>query len=175
MSKLFAISKRLQRAAFAGVLFASLMKIMHWKLGNELFLFAILLLVLASLVNFLTNPSRSYGHWAGAVSLVAFGLLYFRIEALEFAETYLMIIAGAGVLLWQWDVGMDDGLMGNFLPFAPNQSILSRVLWISSTITIVIGALFKIMHWEYGNVLLIVGMAAAAIATVLPYIMRNEG
>ncbi|MBT6235831.1 MAG: hypothetical protein HOI49_07065 [Bacteroidetes bacterium] len=37
-----------------------------------------------------------------------------------------------------------------------------------------IGATIKVMHWPYGNTILIVGMGLAALAAVLPYVSENE-
>jgi len=174
MTKLHAISKSLQRVAIAAIIFSALMMIMHWKYNGDILFYSQILFVLSSIVNLLTAPSKTYGHWAGLLALLLTSIYYLNLDFLLFLDSYLLILGGICGFIWYWDIGMERSLMGNFLPFAPNQSILSRVLWISSTITIVMGALFKIMHWEYGNALLIVGMVVAAIGAVLPYVRGTE-
>ena len=174
MTKLHAIAKRVQLISQAAMLVGAILMILHWSYGRDIVFFSGALFYCTIIICLLTAKPKSYGHWAGIAATLLFGLFYLRIESLDPYNNYIIVIFSICGLLWYWDVGMEDGLISSRLPFNISGNSTTTSIWVGSTILIVLGALFKIMHWEYANVLLFTGMLLAAGNVIYTFFPKKE-
>ena len=167
MQKIRAISKSAQRLSYAGLIIGALILIMHWPGGRDVVRFFQVLFFLSSIGCLLTATPKSYGHWAGILGLIAYALYMLNIQSILFADTYLLGMTALCGFTWYWDVGMEENIENGIAPFFALSAIKGATLYLAGVLFVITGSLFKIMHWPYADMLLIVGMVAIAIQLIL--------
>ncbi|PCJ66288.1 MAG: hypothetical protein COA58_05800 [Bacteroidetes bacterium] len=167
MKKLPTVLKTAQRISIVFIILGALCMIQHWPYGRETVYYSKIAFLLFTLAIFSFKKEKTYGHWASLVGLLSYLIYLLDIEALHFADYYLLVITGGAFVIWYWDIGMDQDFFPMRLSTNPSEGRLLNLLKIISVGTVVIGALFKIQHYPRADLLLIIGMVSTAVLMLI--------
>ena len=173
MRKTLALSKSIQRLSIAGLIIGALLMILHWPYGREIAYYAKITLIASSFIHLLVTPSKSYGHWTGIIALSSYTIYFYGFESLLFADNYLLILAGIGSIIWYWDVGTEQNKLAIFGPVFGTPFAKKDFVYFLAAAVILIGALFKIMHYPLADTLLIFGLGLIVLQMIRMVITKE--
>ncbi len=166
--------------AILGVLF----KLMHWYGGAILLVTGCLGIAIFYSLRFSQKKDRSFLDHAKLFVLLSF-LLHYSFNVFHWPYGYLFtILAQFGLLLLliayvcevfylREGTAETEEKKGSKIIF---QKRITRILQGLGTITIIAGALLKILHWEVyfvtGNMLLFIGLSVTAVVILLPLLEK---
>jgi hypothetical protein len=106
-------------------------------------------------------------HFRTILLWLAFVLLisqyFITFEHYTFAIIFRLVPSGILLLWFFLSVFIKDRIKINPKNISRFNLLLIQVLRPLASITIVLGAIFKILHWPYGNLLLIIGIGFMAL------------
>ncbi len=168
------------RASIAILLVGALFKTMHWSGASVLLLTGGIGIAIFYSLRFLQKNPKSFLDYTKLFLLLSFLLHYtFRVFHLAYGYLFTMgtqlglllfLIAYVREVLYPKENTLE--VEGTQASKTVNRKGVSTLLYGLSAIGIIVGALLKILHWEFyfitGNMLLFVGLLAAAIAVLFP-------
>ncbi|TMM58355.1 hypothetical protein FEE95_02690 [Maribacter algarum] len=169
------------RLSIAVAILGILFKIMHWPYPGVLLLTGTLGIAIFYSLRFSQKHPKTLLDYSKLFLLIAFLFHYkFKVFHLAYGYIFTTIMQVAFVLLisahirevWFLDTDADtDEIDSPSVKSKPRQRALSYLLYSLAGIGIFMGYFFKILRWEFGfingNVLLTIGLLAAAITVLL--------
>jgi len=160
--------------AILGILF----KLMHWPYGWVLLVAGIVGLAIFYSVHFYTKSPKRLFDYTKLILLISFLIHYaIRVFHLQYGYIFRLVFQATLILtiiLYVKDVLIPPNSTEENTPKKRKQAInsgISYLLYGIATLGILIGAQFKILHWEFGgvtgNTLLVVGLLAVVVALLL--------
>ncbi len=167
------------RISIALALLGILFKIMHWPFPGVLLFVGVTGIVIFYSIQFFQKQPKTLLDYSKLALLISF-LIYYLLQVLHLPYSYIFRIATqialvVFIILYIRHVlflrgSMDDGL-SNETKKSSIKKKLSYLLYGIAAIGIILGAQFKILHWEFGfltgDILLIIGLVAATAAVLI--------
>jgi len=152
---------RLTKVGIAGLIIGALFKILHWPGANLILLISFIWVSVSHFIHFVQIRPKRTIDYAMLLLVVSF-MLYQAISIFHWPhrKTALFLFAGAALFFF---------LSYLFSSIESNQSKTSLSIAIAKTlssISIIIGALFKILHWPGAQIMLITGMLGFALVVI---------
>ena len=167
------------RSSIALALVAVLFKIMHWQYSEALLIIAVSGIALFYSIWFSLKTPKQWLDYAKLFLLISFLFQYlFGVLHLNYASIFSYIFKIALVVfiivyLKDQFFSLNDTSKPVGKRPAQKKKFYSIILNTIAILCIVVGAQFKILHWEFGlingNILLSVGLVAAAISIVIGF------
>lgn len=154
-----------------GVLF----RLQHWFYTLPLTLLGAFGIAAFTIGLFIIKKSKGLRDYARTIVATTYVVnVAFRLMHWPFADVVQWIFYAAAAF-WLIEEGLVYmGFSGSGGPKS-KRDILASILAVFAAIMVIVGALFKLQHWPYGNVMLIIGLASAVIWLALESaIFRNK-
>ena len=164
------------KLSVAMVLIGALFKIMHWPYSWLILSAGVCSLITFYAVKFSKKEPKTILDYSKLFLITSFSIHYiFNVFHLAYGHIFTYIIQAsliAYVILYDKDVLFSDSDEYQELESSkPIKNNLNNLFYGLAIICIIIGALFKILHWEFGyingNLLLIVGLLIAIISLLI--------
>lgn len=161
--------------AILGILF----KISHLNFAGPLLVTGVLGIIIFYGIRFAQRRTKTLLEWSKLFLLIAFLTHYvFHVFHLGFSPLMTSITQFAFVLfliLYIRQVlfmeGKSDGPQAANTAKATHSKVLRYLLYGTATVGIIVGAQFKILHWQFGwvtgDVLLTMGLLAVAVTVIM--------
>ncbi|MDC8002901.1 hypothetical protein POV27_02440 [Aureisphaera galaxeae] len=151
------------RIAAAIALIGILFKLLHLTYAPELLIIGLAGILILYPIHFLKKRKKGFLDYA-KLFFAIFGTLHygFRIFHLDYGYVFTRLMQLSLLLLIIAYVS--EKYVGGT---SSKTEIWETLLYVIAGVGIVIGATLKILHWPYGNFLLIGGLVAAAISVVI--------
>lgn len=167
------------RLSISIILIGILFKVLHLRYTNLLLGLGTLGVAIFYSIHFYQKKSKSVLDYSKFFLLIAFMLHYiFRVLHWSYGFVFTFIFRGALILMvisYFYDVLFDNSnpLSNDTLSTqSSRRNKLSHLLYVLAGIGIIVGAFFKILHWEFGFVngtmLLIAGLCCAILSVFMP-------
>lgn len=148
------------RISIAVLILGFLFKIMHWPYGNLIITVSFILISILYFFRFFNKSKKILLDYAKLLLVFSFSIRGIIITLhLPFKDVF-NIIALIAALAWLLLGGHKD-YYGNS-SVSNNKYFRGSVIGIGS-IVIIVGALFKMMHWPGASIMLIVGLSLVAL------------
>ena len=172
-------SNRFLSLSIALALIAILFKIMHWPYAEILLVTAVGGIAIFFIIGFYQKPIKNWLDYAKLFLLISF-LLHYLFRVLHLNYGYIFSYIFRMVLIFFIVAYIKDVFFSNDnsskleeQPPTSKKKIINIVLYSTAVICIIIGAQFKILHWQFGflngNLLLTVGLIATALSIILGF------
>ncbi len=152
---------------------------MHWPLPGMILFTGVIGIIIFYGLQFFQKQQKTLLGYSKLALLISF-LIYYLLQVLHLPYSYFFRILTQIALLAVVLVFIRDVLFmkpsnskesANELQKSSLQKRLSYVLYEIAAVGIIVGAQFKILHWEFGfitgQILLIIGFVAATAAVLL--------
>ena len=175
------ISKRLAttllRLSIAVTIIGALFKILHWNFSKPIMIIGLGSIAASYTVLFYLKKSKRALDYSKLTLIVTFILQYgFRVFHWKYATVFNIFFQVALVLFIVFyirelflDKNSNDDSNNFNLTTNSKKENLQYLLYSISGIAIITGAIFKIIHFNYGNELLIIGLILAAITVLMKH------
>ena len=101
--------KPIQKISMATMLIGAICMIQHYPFGGEIAFLSKIILSASTFLIFIFTKPKSYGHWAAFIGLVLFIAINLNIDAIDAISKYLMVLISICIVIYYWDIGMNDG------------------------------------------------------------------
>ena len=152
----------------------ALFKILHWEGALPLLIIGPILIISSEIYTLLKNINRSFQNYTHTIFISLF-FSYFVAHFLHYQYAYGFLILGAIVyiinLIYSSFLKKNQPEEGGE---KSNEKIgFMAIIQFVYTFLIIIGALFKIMHWPGANILLISGLVISFIYYLLMFVKND--
>jgi hypothetical protein len=164
------------RLSIALALVAVLFKIMHWQYSEVLLIIAVSSIAIFYLIRFSLKTPKQWLDYAKLLLLISFlfqylfGVLHFNYGSIFSYIFKIALVVFIIAYLKDQFFSQDDTSKSVGKRPVSKKKFYSIILNTIAVLSIIIGAQFKILHWEFGlingNILLSVGLVAAAISII---------
>ncbi|WP_425076376.1 GldL-related protein [Psychroserpens sp. S379A] len=162
------------RLALVIIIYGALFKVMHWPYAQQLMLIGSILVALLYCIRFLLKINKVQLDYV-KLALVLFWFLSYSNTAFHLIDLPYVLDIIVFVLFCWWFI--KEGLSYFSKRQFKGNNVLKFFYYgilVISILLIIIGILFKIQRWPFGNIMFTFGVISSSLILILDYFMIKQ-